>query len=622
MILKRANGTDITNDLLGLRRDTGSVLKKSPPLRRHGSEPGPLDRKEKGEFGVSSELEIHLDKEKLKRASTQVAGVTSKIGSQSFFISILPGGSIASTMDYINSNFFQPGEMACHVHSDYAKRKLASLVIARIDNSDDGGAMGLPSPNLSGQRNGPASPPGSPTGMVMSSSPAPGVVFPKSTVPFLLQAPSTRRQFRRYVLIEKVNIGLGEQPVVAFTFSPVHAVREDFSLPTLPGQYVELMSEVRKEMVKRPYNVVRGSLSTDFTIYVKNYANGKMSSHLNLERQVKMEISVRGPFDITHRIEAADIIYRRPRDVDPNLAPRQDSIMLNPERADGRWRHVYSIVGGTGITPILQLIKYYQYILQEEEHNRHAKSANSAPDSPQDTPIVTWIHILFANTTVLDVFESGRLESLATDTGNRYLRITIIYIFSEPPEKWEGLSGFLDLEKVEDWVRSRQEKMMPSTNEYRNNSEPVQGGLLFVRESKNRGAIRKSHSIGDITQSSSAGLSPRDTSQRNLRPQLQWQESAVQELEVPTITVTLAEKEVGYNSNGHPDTTEEISILPLSRSLTAVEIDAITKISTDESRQNVVIVCGPEKMIEHVKTILTQIEVEEVTEKSWILTLY
>ncbi|RUS33540.1 hypothetical protein BC938DRAFT_471158 [Jimgerdemannia flammicorona] len=621
MILKRANGTDITNDLLGLRRDTDGVPKKKPPLRRQGSGRGPKDGKEKDEFGFSSGLEKYLaptDKEKLKQASTQVTGVTSKRGSQNFFASMLPGGSLASTMDYINSIFFQPGEMACHAHSDNAKRKLASMVTARIDNSD---AMGLPSPNLLSRRNGPGSTPGSPPGKVVSPSPAPDAVFPKSIVPFLLRAPAMRNQFRRYVLIDKVNVALGEQPVVAFTFSPVHTVGEDLGLPTLPGQYVELMSQIRQEVVKRPYTIVQGSVSMEFTIYVKIYANGKMSSHLNLERQVKMEISVRGPFDITHRVEFADIIWRRPKDVDPNLALRQDSIMLNPERADGRWRHVYAIVGGTGITPILQLIQYYQYV-QKEERKRSAKSAYSAAlDSPQDPPIVTWINILFANRTILDVFESGQLESLATDTGNPYLRITISYVFSKPPDNWQGLSGLLDREKVEEWVRICQEQ---STNEHQNSvpKPPIQGKKLSVDQLKNRGAIHKSHTIREITQSSSpAGSSARGTGQHRLRPQQERQQRAAQEPEVPTMSVTLGDMEIVSNNSGNPDKIEDISMLPLSRSPTAVGIDEIAGISGDETRQNVVIICGPDKMMGRVKTILTQMDVEEIKENSWVLTL-
>ncbi|RUP45672.1 hypothetical protein BC936DRAFT_147874, partial [Jimgerdemannia flammicorona] len=184
------------------------------------------------------------------------------------------------------------------------------------------------------------------------------------------------------------------------------------------------------------------------------------------------------------------------------------------------------------------------------------------------------------------------------------------------------MSGLLDREKVEDWVRSCQEQ---STTEHQNSAPepPVHGRRLSDEQLKTRGAIHKSHTIREITQRPSLAVwSPPGTGQHHLHPRQQRQQSGAQGLEVPTISVTFADEEVGSNNSGHPDNVEDISMLPLSRSPTAVGIDEITGILEDEIRQNVVFICGPDKMMESVKTILTQIEIEEIKENSWVLTLF
>ncbi|RUP48043.1 hypothetical protein BC936DRAFT_145028 [Jimgerdemannia flammicorona] len=599
MVIVRANGTDITNDLLGLRGDTDGVPKRK--LLRQNSVPVQRDRNEKDEFVFASELQQYLapmDKARLKKSSTQVSGVNSKRANEGFFARLLPGGSVASTIDYVNSSFFQPGEIARHTHSDYAKRKLATMVTARIDNSDDGSAAVLQIPDALAHRKGRESP----TGMFISPRPASGLVRTKATMPLTLRPPVTRlqTQFRRFVLIDKTNIAHGEHPVVAFTFAPVHALGEQYSVPTLPGQYVELMSQIRQETVKRPYNVVHGSVNTEFTIYVKIYANGKMSRHLDQDRQVKSEISVRGPFDITRRTPVEDLIWKRPADIDPNVVPRTDSIMLNPERADGRWRHAYAIVGGTGITPILQLIEHYQYIYKEEREQK-SKLANSstppASDSPNDPPLLTWIHILIANRTVLDVIESAELETVAKHTGNRYLRVTISYVFSEPPEKWQGMKGLLNREKVEEWVRSCQEQAMSSTHNDRDSSTAA--GVSGGPSEKSRDSVRKSHTIQDVM----PGLGRAS--------------------QVPAVSVTYAEEEEEEEEVRYkPGEDGSVASITLSRSSTAVGIETISGSLMGPDRQNVVLICGPDRMMENVKSILMEIDVEEIRERSWVITLY
>ena len=48
----------------------------------------------------------------------------------------------------------------------------------------------------------------------------------------------------------------------------------------LPGYYIELQSRVEGQVVIRSYTPVEGKLSKSFSIYVKVYPTGLMSTHL------------------------------------------------------------------------------------------------------------------------------------------------------------------------------------------------------------------------------------------------------------------------------------------------------------------------------------------------------
>jgi len=91
-------------------------------------------------------------------------------------------------------------------------------------------------------------------------------------------------------------------------------------------------------------------------------------------------------------------------------------------------RHFGMIAGGTGITPMLQII-------------RAVIRGRAAGDTTQ-------IDLLFANVNPEDILLKEDLDELArSDKGFR-----VYYVLNNPPEKWDGGVGFVTPEMIEVWT--------------------------------------------------------------------------------------------------------------------------------------------------------------------------
>ena len=70
-----------------------------------------------------------------------------------------------------------------------------------------------------------------------------------------------------------------------------------------------------------------------------------------MKQLVGFEIKVRGPFDISKRMTSdPSLSSNRHRETSPK------HILLNPLSDDGCWDVLFMIAGGTGLTPMLQLV--------------------------------------------------------------------------------------------------------------------------------------------------------------------------------------------------------------------------------------------------------------------------
>ncbi|KAK3494818.1 NADH-cytochrome b5 reductase 1 [Neurospora hispaniola] len=179
-----------------------------------------------------------------------------------------------------------------------------------------------------------------------------------------------------------------------------------FKLPTpdsvlgLPiGQHISIGAAIEqpdgstKEIV-RSYTPISGDHQPGyFDLLIKSYPTGNISKHM-ASLQVGQTIRVKGP--------KGAFVYT------PNMV-----------------RHFGMVAGGTGITPMLQVI-------------RAIVRGRAAGDR-------TEVDLIFANVTAQDILLKEDLDALvAQDKG-----IRVHYVLDRPPEGWTGGVGFVTQEMVE-----------------------------------------------------------------------------------------------------------------------------------------------------------------------------
>ena len=173
-----------------------------------------------------------------------------------------------------------------------------------------------------------------------------------------------------------------------------------FKLPTpnsilgLPiGQHISIGAElpqpdgVTKEIV-RSYTPISSDHQVGFfDLMIKSYAQGNISRHM-ASLQVGQTIRVRGP--------KGAFVYS------PNMV-----------------RHFGMVAGGTGITPMLQII-------------RAIVRGRAAGDKTQ-------VDLIFANVTPQDILLKEDLDVLAKEDKD----IRVHYVLDKPPEGWTGGVGYV-----------------------------------------------------------------------------------------------------------------------------------------------------------------------------------
>ncbi|CAG8699518.1 13658_t:CDS:2, partial [Funneliformis mosseae] len=250
-----------------------------------------------------------------------------------------------------------------------------------------------------------------------------------------------RIKFSRYKLTSKSAVSANKKyPVMRLIFTRVHQDNNDlWNEPFIPGQFIEVQSRIKGQVVVRSYTPIEGKLSKSFSIYVKVYPNGLMSKHLN-EQLIGFEIQVRGPFDVSDRIGLGSLqgetMRRSSILVPPSPSSPLKGSLLNPNSFDGCWDELFMICGGTGITPMLQLIRY---------HLAHIKSNDETGKSHRRIHM----HLLFGNRTIEDVIDGIRLEEYSFSSRGM---LTISYVLSNPPEGWSGLQGHINPGIIQKWL--------------------------------------------------------------------------------------------------------------------------------------------------------------------------
>ncbi|KAJ5102550.1 NADH-cytochrome b5 reductase 1 [Penicillium argentinense] len=166
------------------------------------------------------------------------------------------------------------------------------------------------------------------------------------------------------------------------------------------GQHISLAATIDgqpKEVVRSYTPISSDNDAGYFDLLVKAYPQGNISKYLTTLK-VGQTMKVRGP--------KGAMVYT------PNMC-----------------RHIGMIAGGTGITPMLQIIE--------------AIIRNRPRNGGNDT---TKVDLIFANVNPEDILLQEKLENLAKEDEG----FNVYYVLNNPPENWTGGVGFVTPDMIKE----------------------------------------------------------------------------------------------------------------------------------------------------------------------------
>ncbi|KAF7968196.1 hypothetical protein HWV62_31672 [Athelia sp. TMB] len=162
------------------------------------------------------------------------------------------------------------------------------------------------------------------------------------------------------------------------------------------GQHISVSAEIEGKEIMRSYTPTSSDDDLGhFDLLIKSYEKGNISRYVSLLK-VGDKVRVKGP--------KGQFIYT------PTLS-----------------REIGMIAGGTGITPMLQII--------------HAALKN-----PQDD---TKLSLIYANVNPEDILLKKELDGLAAKHPDRF---SVYYVLNNPPAGWTGGVGFVSKEQIEKFL--------------------------------------------------------------------------------------------------------------------------------------------------------------------------
>lgn len=161
-----------------------------------------------------------------------------------------------------------------------------------------------------------------------------------------------------------------------------------------PGQYLTIRVFIKGEEFRRPYSLSSSPLDTDkLAVTIKRLPEGRVSNHLRDTLQIGDRVDVLPPMGNFY--------------VEPT--PR-------------RIRHYILIGGGSGITPLMSILK-------------------TALAIEPDSKVTLW----YGNRREESIIFRKELSQLKQAYRER---LTLIHVLSHPPTDWKGPSGRLDKDRV------------------------------------------------------------------------------------------------------------------------------------------------------------------------------
>jgi len=195
-------------------------------------------------------------------------------------------------------------------------------------------------------------------------------------------------EYQRFALKEKKDITHNTH---IYRFA-LHHEDEVLGLPI--GKHMSFRAVVDGKEVYRPYTPISSDDDKGyFDLMIKVYPQGKMSQHID-HLKIGDTIEVKGP--------------KGQFDYQPNMK-----------------RHIGMLAGGTGITPMLQII-------------------NAILKNPADK---TKISLIFGNVLEEDILLREQLEGLAEKRSDQF---SLFHVLNKPPEGWTHGVGFVSAEMIKE----------------------------------------------------------------------------------------------------------------------------------------------------------------------------
>ncbi|CAG8449280.1 3481_t:CDS:2 [Ambispora gerdemannii] len=194
-------------------------------------------------------------------------------------------------------------------------------------------------------------------------------------------------EWKKFPLIEKHKVS----PNVALYRFALPNQDDTLGLPV--GQHISVQADIGGKLVQRSYTPTSSDDNLGFfDLLIKTYPNGLVSKYVDL-LEINQTLTVKGP--------KGQFIYKA-----------------------GLVRAFGMIAGGTGITPMIQIIR---------EILKH----------PEDK---TLVNLIFANVNFDDILLKDELDQLAEHNEN----FKVYYVLNNPPEGWTGGCGFVSAEMIKE----------------------------------------------------------------------------------------------------------------------------------------------------------------------------
>ncbi|GJJ08763.1 hypothetical protein Clacol_002982 [Clathrus columnatus] len=202
------------------------------------------------------------------------------------------------------------------------------------------------------------------------------------------------KEWKEFPLIEKTVVS----PNTAVYRFGLPRPNDILGLPI--GQHISVEAEIDGKKIVRSYTPTSSDDDRGhFDLLVKSYEKGNVSRYLSLIK-IGQKVRIKGP--------KGQFTYT------PDLS-----------------RELGMIAGGTGITPMLQIIR-------------------AVLKNPSDT---TKLSLIYANVNFEDILLKKELDDLVA---NHPTRFSVFYVLNNPPQSWDGGVGFVAKEHIQ--------KHMPISN--------------------------------------------------------------------------------------------------------------------------------------------------------------